>query len=124
MVRATLTIQRKKRTQVVEKCYGFAPDAGEKLMDNYSRRLTQAQALAIMGISRTKFRKDRDNGLIPKHGTAEKAWYKGRELYQYWWKQTKGECDGEYVVSGMSDYGKLIEMEKKIKEAARKAVSV
>ena len=109
MVRATLTVQRKKRT--VEKCYGFAPDAGEKLMQNYGRRLSQAQAVAIMGISRTKFRTDRDKGMFRAHGDdPKKIWYKGKDLYQYWWDQTRGECDEEIMLTG------LAERERKLRE--------
>lgn len=110
MLRATLTIQRKKNV-TAEKCYGFAPDAGEKLMQNYSRRLSQAQALAIMGISRTKFRNDRAKGLFRQHGDdPKKIWYKGKDLYQYWWDQTRGECDPEIAMSGLVDKEKQLRL--------------
>ena len=114
MVRATLTIQRKKRT--VEKCYGFSPDAGEKLRDRYGQRLTQAQALAILGISDTKFRKDRNAGLFGRYGDEKCTWYKAKELYDYWWKQTSGAKDGGAAVTSMADLRRQIAEERKERE--------
>lgn len=122
MIKATLTVQRKRRT--VEKCYGFLPDAGLKLLDRSRQRLTQAQAVSILGISDTKFRKDRDNGLFCRGGgEGRKTWYKAMDLYRYWWKQTQGDMDREVAMSKMSEFlrdiGEDKKMQKKIDEVVK-----
>lgn len=122
MVRATLTVQHRKAKPTIEKCYGFAPDAGQKLMDRYGQRMTQAQALTILGISDTKFRKDRNAGLFGMYGDEKCTWYKAKELYDYWWKQTSGAKDeSDSVVTSMSELRKRIAREKR--EAAEAKVT-
>lgn len=102
MIRATLTVTQNYSTgtggeKTGTKGYGFSPDAGEQLKKCFSSRYTQAQALRILGVSRTKFTNDRKAGKVKQNGTEEKPWFKGMDLYQYWWNETKGYESEDYI---------------------------
>ena len=104
MVRATLTVTRKKKT--VETSYGFAPDAGEKLKMCLSSRFTQAQAIRILGISESKFRNDRKAGKVRQNGDERKPWFKGMDLHQYWHNETRGDLCSDYVMRPLGTKGR------------------
>lgn len=96
MVRATLTVTRKRKT--AETSYGFAPDAGERLKMCLGSRFTQAQAIRILGISESKFYKDRKAGKVRQNGDEKKPWFRGMDLHQYWHNETRGDLSSEYVM--------------------------